>query len=81
MMSAYESAGVEVQTHVPDPELPYQVYARDSSVMTPYGAIITHMSQHWRRGENFRAIETYQGLGIPIYDFVTAGTFEGAIST
>ena len=77
MVSAYESAGVEVHQHAPDPELPYQVYARDSSVMTPYGAIITHMAQWWRRGENFRAIETYQKLGIPIYDFVTAGTFEG----
>ena len=77
MVSAYESAGVEVHTHKGDPELPYQVYARDSSVMTPFGAIITHMSQYWRRGENFRAIETYQSLGIPIYDFVTAGTFEG----
>ena len=77
MVSAYQSAGVEVHTHVSDPNLPYQVYARDSSIMTPFGAIITHMAQYWRRGENFRAIETYQQLGIPIYDFVTAGTFEG----
>ncbi len=77
MVSAYQSAGVEVHTHAPDPHLPYQVYARDSSVMTPYGAIITHMAQPWRRGENFRAIETYARLGIPIYDYVTAGTFEG----
>ncbi|WP_338550032.1 dimethylarginine dimethylaminohydrolase family protein [Roseovarius phycicola] len=77
MVSAYQSAGVEVHTHAPDPHLHYQVYARDSSVMTPFGAIITHMAQWWRRGENFRAIETYQSLGIPIYDFVTAGTFEG----
>ncbi|MGR3500822.1 dimethylarginine dimethylaminohydrolase family protein [Pseudaestuariivita sp.] len=77
MVSAYESAGVEVHTHAPDPHLPYQVYARDSSVMTPFGAIITHMAQYWRRGENIRAIETYQRLGIPIYDVVTVGTFEG----
>lgn len=77
MVSAYQSAGVTVHTHAPDPHLPYQVYARDSSVMTPYGAIITHMSQYWRRGENFRAIETYHNLGIPVYDYVTAGTFEG----
>ena len=77
MVSAYQSAGVKVHEHKGDPNLPYQVYARDSSIMTPYGAIITHMAQYWRRGENFRAIETYQSLGIPIYDFVTAGTFEG----
>lgn len=77
MVSAYQSAGVDVHTLTPDPELPYQVYARDSSVMTPYGAIITNMAQWWRRGENYRAIESYQALGIPIYDYVTAGTFEG----
>jgi len=54
-----------------------QVYARDSSVMTPYGAIITAMANWWRRGENYAAIRTYERLGIPIYDMVTAGTFEG----
>src|SRR6218665_3565401 len=35
-------------------------------------------SPRWgRRGKTFRAIETYQRPGIPIYDYVTAGTFEG----
>ena len=77
MVSAYESAGVKVHLHTPDPALPYQVFARDSSVMTPFGAIITSMANWWRRGENYRAIETYERLGIPIYDYVTAGTFEG----
>ncbi len=77
MVSAYESADVQVHFHAPDAELPYQVFARDSSVMTPFGAIITSMANWWRRGENYRAIETYERLGIPIYDYVTAGTFEG----
>ena len=31
----YESAGVTVHLLEPDPALPYQVFARDSSVMTP----------------------------------------------
>ena len=77
MVSAYRSADVQVHLHEPDPALPYQIFARDSSVMTPYGAIITSMANWWRRGENFRAIETYERLGIPIYDYVTAGSFEG----
>ena len=77
MISAYSSAGVKVHKHEPDPELPYQIFARDSSIMTPFGAIITNMAQWWRRGENYRAIETYSKLGIPIYDFITAGHFEG----
>ena len=47
------------------------------SVMTPYGAVITAMANWWRRGENYAAIRTYEKLGIPIYDMVTAGTFEG----
>ena len=77
MKSAYISAGVNIHLLQSDQNLPYQIFARDSSFMTPYGAIITNMAQWWRRGENFRAIETYKNLGIPIYDFVTAGTFEG----
>ncbi|MFD2740681.1 dimethylarginine dimethylaminohydrolase family protein [Sulfitobacter aestuarii] len=77
MVAAYESFGVKVHMLAPEPELPMQVYARDSSVMTPYGAIITAMAQWWRRGENYAAIRQYEALGIPIYDMVTAGTFEG----
>ncbi|MEM9046160.1 MAG: dimethylarginine dimethylaminohydrolase family protein [Pseudomonadota bacterium] len=77
LVSAYEHCGVRVHFHEPSPELPMQVYARDSSCMTPYGAFITAMAQWWRRGENYAAIRTYEKLGIPIYDMVTAGTFEG----
>lgn len=77
LVAAYEHFGVKVHFHKPQSELPMQVYARDSSVMTPYGAIITAMSQWWRRGENYAAIRSYEALGIPIYDMVTAGTFEG----
>lgn len=77
LVAAYEHFGVKVHWHEPSPELPMQVYARDSSVMTPYGAVITAMAQWWRRGENYASIRTYERLGIPIYDMVTAGTFEG----
>lgn len=77
MVSAYEHFGVTVHYHAPSPELPMQVYARDSSFMTPYGAVITNMCNWWRRGENFAAIRTYQAFGIPVYDMVTAGLFEG----
>lgn len=77
LVAAYESFGVQVHFHIEDPDLPMQVYARDSSFMTPYGAVITNMANWWRRGENFAAIRTYESLGIPIYDMVTAGHFEG----
>lgn len=77
LVSAYRHFGVTVHMLDAQPELTMQVYARDSSVMTPYGAVITAMSQWWRRGENYSAIRAYERLGIPIYDMVTAGTFEG----
>lgn len=77
LVSAYEHFGVTVHTAEPSPELPMQVYTRDSSFMTPYGAVITAMAQWWRRGENYAAIRTYETLGIPLYDMVTAGSFEG----
>jgi len=77
LVAAYEHFGVTVHMHEASPELPMQVYSRDSSAMTPYGALVTAMAQWWRRGENYAAIRTYESLGIPIYDMVTAGTFEG----
>ncbi len=77
LIKAYESFGVKVHLVPPQPDLPMQHYTRDSSVMTPWGPIITAMAQWWRRGENYAAIRHYESLGIPIYDMVTAGTFEG----
>jgi hypothetical protein len=77
LQSAYKHFDVRIHSHLAEPELPTLVYARDSSVMTPYGAVITAMANWWRRGENFAAIRTYERLGIPIYVMVTAGTFEG----
>lgn len=77
LVSAYKHFNVNVHMLEAEPELTMQVYSRDSSVMTPYGPFITAMSQWWRRGENYAAIRAYEKLGIPIYDMVTAGTFEG----
>lgn len=77
MISAYEQAGVTCHFLEPDSTLPYQVYARDSSVMTPWGPIITQLQSPWRRGEWRAAVEFYSNLEIPIYNVVTAGSFEG----
>jgi N-dimethylarginine dimethylaminohydrolase len=77
MVDAYRDAGVTVHTLAADPALPYQVYARDSSFMTPYGAVVTQMAQWWRRGEYAPVIRFYQEREIPIFNMVTAGSFEG----
>ena len=43
MLDAYRQADVTPHTIEPDVSLPYQIYARDSSVMTPWGPIVTQM--------------------------------------
>ena len=77
MVDAYRQAGVRVHWLEADRDLPYQVFARDSSFMTPYGAVVTQMAQWWRRGEYGPVIRFYVDKGIPIFDMVTAGSFEG----
>lgn len=77
MVDAYAGGGVSVHYLEPDPHLPYQIYARDSSVMTPFGAIVTQMAQWWRRGEYAPVIRFYQEREIPIFGMVTAGSLEG----
>jgi N-dimethylarginine dimethylaminohydrolase len=77
MVSVYEEAGVTVHLLEPDPALPYQVYARDSSAMTPSGPIVTQLRQDWRRGEYAPVIRFYEQAGIPIRGMVTAGALEG----
>jgi N-dimethylarginine dimethylaminohydrolase len=77
LVAAYEGAGVTVHMLEPDPDLPYQVFARDSSVMTPGGAVVTQPAQQWRRGEYAPVIRFYQGADIPIRGMITAGSLEG----
>ncbi|MFV8782870.1 dimethylarginine dimethylaminohydrolase family protein [Microbulbifer sp. SA54] len=77
MLDAYKHAGVTTHLLPADPNLPYQLYARDSSVMTPWGPIVTQMYSPWRRGEWVDVVKTYQKLDIPIYDIITAGSLEG----
>ncbi len=77
MVDAYESAGVTCHFLPVDPEVPYQVYARDSSFMTPYGAVLCQLANPRRRGEYATVLRFYLEHGIPIYDMVSAGNFEG----
>jgi len=77
MVDAYRSAGVRVHFLEPDPALPYQVFARDSSVATPEGAVVTQLHQQWRRGEYAPVIRFYQDNDIPIHRMVTAAALEG----
>ena len=77
MVSIYEAAAVRCHFLEPDPALPYQVFARDSSVMTPWGAVVAQLRQWWRRGEYAPVIGFYQGSEIPIKGMITAAALEG----
>jgi N-dimethylarginine dimethylaminohydrolase len=77
MLDVYRQAGVKCHILPASAELPYQVFARDSSVMTPWGAVIMQCQKPYRRGEYAACLRFYLDTGIPIYDLVTAGNVEG----
>jgi N-dimethylarginine dimethylaminohydrolase len=77
MVDAYRGAGVTTHVLPVDMHNPYQVYARDSSFMTPYGAVICQLANPRRRGEYAAVLRFYLDHAIPIYDMISAGNFEG----
>ncbi|HLH65103.1 MAG TPA: arginine deiminase family protein [Solirubrobacteraceae bacterium] len=77
MVDAYRQAGVNVHLLPAREELPYGVYARDSSFMTPFGAVVTQLANPRRRGEYANVLRFYLEHEIPVYDLVSAGNFEG----
>jgi N-dimethylarginine dimethylaminohydrolase len=77
MLHAYKQAGAIVHQLPAQEGLPYQIFARDSSVMTMWGAVIMQLQKPYRRGEYAACLRFYLDAGIPIYDMVTAGNVEG----
>jgi N-dimethylarginine dimethylaminohydrolase len=77
MIDAYGQAGVTVHRLPAQEGLPYQLFARDSSVMTPWGAVIMQLTKPYRRGEYAACLRFYLDSKIPIYDLVTGGNIEG----
>lgn len=77
MVEVYEANGVRVHFADADEGLPSSVFTRDSSFMTPWGAVITSIQTPPRRRDYSVAAKFYSGAGIPIWNWVTAGHFEG----
>ena len=77
VLDCFIDAGATVHTPPPDPDLPLQIWARDGSFMTPWGMIIGQLAQWWRRGEYGPVLDFCFENNLPIYDKVTAGTYEG----
>jgi N-dimethylarginine dimethylaminohydrolase len=77
MIQVYEDAGVAVHYLDCDPGLPSSVFARDSSFMTPWGAVVASIQTRPRRRDHAVVVPFYLDAGIPIWNWVTAGHFEG----
>ena len=77
MVRIYENAGVTCHYLDSDEVLHRNFFARDSSAMTPWGALICHMQLKCRRADYVTTIRFYQDKDIPIWRLVTAGHFEG----
>jgi N-dimethylarginine dimethylaminohydrolase len=77
MVDAYEANGVRCHFAEADPGLPSSVFTRDSSFMTPWGAVITSIQTPPRRQDYAVISEFYRAAGIPIWKWVTADHFEG----
>lgn len=77
MVRIYEAAGVVCHYLEADEALHRNFFARDSSAMTPWGALICHMQLKCRRADYVSAIRFYQDNDIPIWKYATAGHFEG----
>ncbi|SDG55493.1 dimethylarginine dimethylaminohydrolase family protein [Thalassobaculum litoreum] len=76
-VAAFEDAGVRVHMVDPDPALRYHVYTRDPAIVTPWGVLIGQMQREQRRGEVAPTVRFHQKTGIPIWNWVTAGSLEG----
>ena len=77
MVRIYEDNDVRCHYLDSDPVLHRNFFARDSSAMTPWGALICHMQLKVRRADYVTAIRFYQENNIPIWQYATAGHFEG----
>jgi len=74
---ALDTAGVDCRFLEPDPALPYQVYTRDSSQMTPWGVALTRLAMPQRRDE-ISAVEAFYGeAGVPVWRDRPDGIIEG----
>lgn len=77
MAEAFEAAGVRCHYVDADEGLPSSVFTRDSSFMTPWGAVIASVQTPPRRRDYAVVSEFYRNAGIPIWKWVTADHFEG----
>ena len=74
---AYRENGVEVVMMAPQPELPYEVFARDFGACAADGFIMGAFREPCRTGETAAYESKMRELGIPCVARCTSGAFEG----
>ena len=74
---ALEEAGVRLHFLPPQAGLPYQVYTRDSSQMTPWGVAHTRLAMPQRREEHPFVEAFYRAHGVPVWQEAPEGLLEG----
>jgi N-dimethylarginine dimethylaminohydrolase len=77
LVDAYRSAGVEVVLAEPQPDLPYQVYARDFAACLAEGVLIGSFREPVRQGEELAYERLVRESGVPVIGRITRGAFEG----
>ena len=77
LAQAYRDNGVEVVMMEPQPDLPYQVFARDFGASIAEGVIMGAFREPVRQGETKIYEAKIKELGAPIVARCTAGAFEG----
>ncbi|MDH3387152.1 MAG: arginine deiminase family protein [Gammaproteobacteria bacterium] len=77
MVEVYEANAVRCHFVEADEGLPSSVFTRDSSFMTPWGAVVASVQTPPRRQDYSVVSEFYRSAGIPIWKWVTADHFEG----
>lgn len=77
LIRTYEANGVEVELMIPNPELVYEVFARDFGACIAEGYILGNFRETLRKGETIAYENKMKELGIPCVARCTAGVFEG----
>jgi N-dimethylarginine dimethylaminohydrolase len=77
LVDALRQSGATVRELEPQPHLKYMVYTRDSSIVTPWGPVVTQMRKPQRWGEFAYLAEFYESLDSPVWRYITHGSVEG----
>lgn len=77
LVDALAAAGVETVVAAASPSLPDQVFARDASLMTPWGLVGLRPGAFHRRGEVDHGLAQAEAAGVPILGRIGQGLIEG----